>query len=63
MVEGEAENAMTECIQCGAALDLHDDVEVGEIVDCGTCGTELEVVDDDPVTLEEAPDLAEDWGE
>ncbi|GAA0296231.1 MULTISPECIES: lysine biosynthesis protein LysW [Halarchaeum] len=54
---------MTECIQCGADLDLHDDLEVGEIVDCGTCGAELEVTDDDPVTLEEAPELAEDWGE
>ncbi|GGL35321.1 lysine biosynthesis protein LysW [Halarchaeum sp. CBA1220] len=54
---------MTECIQCGADLDLHADLEVGEIVDCGTCGAELEVVDDDPVELEEAPELAEDWGE
>jgi len=62
-VEAEAQSAMTECIQCGAELDLHDDLEVGEIVDCGTCGAELEVVDDDPVTLEEAPELAEDWGE
>ncbi|GAD53280.1 lysine biosynthesis protein lysW [Halarchaeum acidiphilum MH1-52-1] len=54
---------MTECIQCGADIDLHDDLEVGEIVDCGTCGAELEVTDVDPVTLEEAPELAEDWGE
>ncbi len=56
---------MTEatCPVCGGALSLHDDLEVGEILDCGDCGTELEVVATDPVTLEEAPELAEDWGE
>ena len=54
---------MTECPECGADLDLHDDLEAGEIVDCATCGAELEVVDDDPVELEPAPELEEDWGE
>ena len=52
-----------ECVECGAELSLHEDLEVGEIVDCGTCGSELEVVDDDPVTLDLAPELEEDWGE
>jgi alpha-aminoadipate carrier protein LysW len=54
---------MTECPECGADLDLHDDLEVGEIVDCATCGAELEVVGDDPVDVETAPELEEDWGE
>ena len=54
---------MTECVECGAPLDLADDVEVGEIVDCGTCGSELEVVGVDPVEVELAPELEEDWGE
>lgn len=54
---------MAECPECGADLDLHDDLEVGEIVDCATCGAELEVVNDDPVELETAPELEEDWGE
>ena len=54
---------MTECVECGAEVDLADDVEVGEIVDCGTCGSELEVVEVDPVVLELAPELEEDWGE
>ncbi|MBP1987371.1 lysine biosynthesis protein LysW [Halolamina salifodinae] len=56
---------MTEadCVTCGAAVALPDDAEVGEIVDCGGCGTELEVVGVDPAELAEAPDLAEDWGE
>jgi alpha-aminoadipate carrier protein LysW len=54
---------MAECIECGAELTLHEDLEVGEIVDCGTCGAELEVVGTDPVELETAPELEEDWGE
>jgi len=54
---------MTECPECGAELDLPADAEVGEIVDCGTCGAELEVVSGEPVTLELAPELDEDWGE
>ena len=54
---------MTECIECGAEVSLHDNLEVGEIVDCGTCGAELEVVEIDPVELDAAPELEEDWGE
>jgi len=54
---------MSTCTECGADVAVHDDAETGEILDCGTCGTELEVVDTAPPTLERAPDLAEDWGE
>ena len=54
---------MPECIECGAEVSLHDSVEVGEIVDCATCGAELEVVGVDPASLETAPELEEDWGE
>jgi len=51
------------CIECGAEVGLDDDTEVGEIVDCGTCGTELEVIAVSPPVLERAPELEEDWGE
>lgn len=54
---------MTECVECGAELSLPEDAEVGEIVDCTTCGSELEVVDVDPIIVETAPELEEDWGE
>jgi alpha-aminoadipate carrier protein LysW len=54
---------MPECIECGADVSLHDTVEVGEIVDCATCGAELEVVGIGPVALDSAPELEEDWGE
>jgi len=54
---------MTDCIECGADVSLHEGVEIGEIVDCGTCGAELEVIGTGPVELDVAPELEEDWGE
>jgi alpha-aminoadipate carrier protein LysW len=54
---------MADCIECGAEVSLHEGLEVGEIVDCATCGAELEVVGVDPVELDTAPELEEDWGE
>jgi alpha-aminoadipate carrier protein LysW len=47
----------------GEEIDLPADVEVGEIIDSPISGAELEVISLDPVTLEEAPELEEDWGE
>lgn len=52
-----------DCIECGAEVGLHHDVEIGEIVDCGTCGAELEVIGIDPILVDTAPELEEDWGE
>jgi len=54
---------MAECVECGAEVSLHDNLEAGEIVDCSTCGAELEVIGVDPVELDSAPELEEDWGE
>ncbi|OYR42773.1 lysine biosynthesis protein LysW [Halorubrum sp. Ib24] len=47
----------------GEEIELPTDVEVGEIIDSPVTGTELEVISLDPVVLEEAPELEEDWGE
>jgi alpha-aminoadipate carrier protein LysW len=52
-----------ECLQCGAALELAPDVEEGEIIVCPDCGVEWEVMSVDPVTIELAPEVEEDWGE
>ncbi len=54
---------MPECPVCAAELELADDLELGEIVVCPDCGMELEVTDLDPVSLELAPEVEEDWGE
>lgn len=54
---------MVDCPECGSELSLHEGVETGEIVDCSTCGAELEVTGEDPVAVDLAPELDEDWGE
>ena len=47
----------------GDEIEVPADVEIGEIIDSPVSGAELEVVATDPVELEEAPELEEDWGE
>ncbi|SDK00491.1 alpha-aminoadipate carrier protein LysW [Halovenus aranensis] len=54
---------MVDCIECGGELSLYDDIEAGEILDCSTCGAELEVLEVDPVEVDKAPELQQDWGE
>ena len=54
---------MVECLECAAELELGPDLEEGQIVVCPDCGIELEVMSLDPVTLELAPEVEEDWGE
>ena len=54
---------MAECLECAAELELGPDLEEGEILVCPDCGVELEVMGLDPITLELAPEVEEDWGE
>lgn len=53
----------TECVECGAVISLPDDVMQGEILTCGDCGAELEVIALEPLTVDLAPAEMEDWGE
>ncbi|MBN2005979.1 MAG: lysine biosynthesis protein LysW [Anaerolineae bacterium] len=52
-----------ECPECAAELELADSIEEGEIVVCPDCGVELEVVSTNPLEVELAPEVQEDWGE
>ncbi|GGJ17223.1 lysine biosynthesis protein LysW [Halobellus salinus] len=58
-----ADMITTEDPLTGEEIEIPADVEAGEIVDSPATGAELEVISVDPVTLEEAPELEEDWGE
>ncbi len=51
------------CTICEAPVSLPNDVMEGEVLACDDCGAELELVTLDPLTLAEAPEVAEDWGE
>ena len=52
-----------ECPVCAGDVDISPDTVVNELLDCGECASELEVVTLDPPKLAEAPEVAEDWGE
>lgn len=52
-----------ECIECAGAVTLGEQVLLGEIVECPDCGVELEVVALEPLLVEVAPEIEEDWGE
>jgi len=51
------------CLECGATIEVESNTIVGEILECPDCGVELEVVGINPVTVELAPEVEEDWGE
>lgn len=52
-----------ECPECGATIEFEETPMVGEIIECEECGVELEVVSVNPLKLEVAPEVEEDWGE
>jgi alpha-aminoadipate carrier protein LysW len=54
--------SMSNCPECGGDVPATDVIQ-GEILPCPDCGAELEVLSTDPVTLELAPQVREDWGE
>jgi len=43
---------MAFCPECRTAIDVEDDVEEGQTMDCPECGAELQVVNTNPVELE-----------
>jgi len=52
-----------ECPECAGEVGFGRAPLAAEIVRCGECGLELEVVGVDPVRVERAPEVEEDWGE
>ena len=53
----------TECPVCGADIFIQAGAVEGELIECGDCGVELEIISIDPFSVEEAPQTEEDWGE
>ena len=58
----ETVSGEVECPICFGEITLTD-VMQNEIIQCGDCGVDLEVTAIEPITLEEAPEEEEDWGE
>lgn len=51
------------CIECEGAVMLDESPMLGEILECPECGVELEVISLNPLQIDLAPEIEEDWGE
>jgi len=61
--DNTAATRTAKCPKCDADLSLANDCEIGEIISCDECSAELEVKSLDPIELDDAPKVQEDWGE
>lgn len=58
---------MAVCPECATKIDVQDEMEEGQTLDCPECGAELEVVSTNPVELhvvgtkEEEEEEEESW--
>lgn len=52
-----------ECPECAADVSIPADVMANELLTCEDCGVELEVMSLDPLEIDFAPEVEEDWGE
>ena len=51
------------CVECEAGISVGEGTMEGEIIPCPDCGIELEVITLNPLTVDLAPEVEEDWGE
>ncbi|RMG27929.1 MAG: lysine biosynthesis protein LysW [Methanobacteriota archaeon] len=51
------------CPVCDGENSINEQLEIGELLDCFECGSELEVVNTSPLELIESEIEAEDWGQ
>ncbi|GAA1371313.1 MULTISPECIES: lysine biosynthesis protein LysW [Catellatospora] len=51
------------CPECEGPVNVADSVRLSEILECGDCRSELEIVALNPTVLALAPEIEEDWGE
>jgi len=53
----------TLCPECDGDIAIPGDAMRNELISCPECGTELEIISLDPLELDVAPEVEEDWGE
>ena len=53
----------TLCPECDGDVPIPEDAMLNELIACPECGAELEVISLDPLELDLAPEVEEDWGE
>lgn len=55
--------AIASCPECEASIPFGRPPLSGQVISCIGCGAELEVTSREPLRLELAPEVEEDWGE
>jgi alpha-aminoadipate carrier protein LysW len=55
----------TKCQDCGAEINVPDDIMVGEILTCPDCGGNFELASksEEKIELKPAETIGEDWGQ
>lgn len=53
----------TTCPECDADIIIPADAMENELITCPDCAIELEIISLDPLELDLAPEVEEDWGE
>jgi len=56
-------SAQAACPECEHPILFSRQPLSGQVIACAGCGAELEVTSRDPLRLELAPEVEEDWGE
>ncbi len=51
------------CPECDGDVPIPGDAMENELLACPDCGAELEIISLNPVQLDLAPEVEEDWGE
>jgi alpha-aminoadipate carrier protein LysW len=53
------------CVDCGASIEIPEDVLQGEILGCGDCGMDyvISIEENGEILLKELMIEGEDWGE
>jgi alpha-aminoadipate/glutamate carrier protein LysW len=51
------------CPECEGPVSIGASARLNEILECGDCRSELEIVALNPTVLALAPEIEEDWGE
>ncbi len=53
----------TTCPECDADIAIPAGAMENELISCPDCGAELEIISLDPLEIDLAPEVEEDWGE
>lgn len=59
----QAGSQSIECPECAANVRIANQPLAGEVIRCGDCQAELEITSINPLRVELAPEVEEDWGE